>query len=182
MMNASQNINPEIRAEDALELVKLFEQNQIEVTIDGGWGVDALLGEQTRAHADLDIVVLYDDVTRLRALLSAQGYTDVPRPDTRECNFVMGDNQGRLIDIHTYTFDRVNHPEQGLDYPLESLNGVGSIMGYPVRCIPLETMVKFHAGYNLDENDYHDVKALCERFGILIPACYDEFEKRGRIE
>jgi len=29
----------------------------IEIWLDGGWGVDALLGEQTRPHKDLDIVV-----------------------------------------------------------------------------------------------------------------------------
>ena len=161
----------------ALELVKLCEQNQIEVILDGGWGVDALIGEQTRPHSDLDIVIPYKDVPCVRHLLFEHGYRDVPRPDTRECNFVMGDDQGHLVDIHTYTLDRVNHPEQGLDYPLDSLNGQGSIQGYPVRCITLEQMVAFHSGYELDENDYHDVNALCERFGLDLPAEYDRFRK-----
>jgi lincosamide nucleotidyltransferase A/C/D/E len=147
------------------------------VTLDGGWGVDALLGEQTRAHSDVDIVIAYKDVNRLRALLEEQGYTDVPRPDTREVNFVLGDDQGHLVDIHTYTLDRVNHPEQGLDYPLESLNGKGTILGYPVRCIDIENMVQFHSGYELDENDYHDVKVLCQRFSIELPAEYEKFVK-----
>src|SRR4030067_3233911 len=44
---------PEMTAEDVLEVVKLFEQNQIVVILDGGWAVDALLGEPTRRHADL---------------------------------------------------------------------------------------------------------------------------------
>ena len=169
--------DPEMTSENALELMKLFERNQVEVILDGGWGVDALLGEQTRAHADLDIVIAYKDVTHLRMLLEANGYADVPRPDTREVNFVMGNDHGHLVDIHTYTLDRANHPEQGLDYPLESLNGVGTILGYPVRCIALEDMVKFHTGYELDENDYHDVKALCQRFGIEMPTEYAKFVK-----
>ena len=173
----TQTHNPEMTAEDVLELVKLFEQNRIEATLDGGWGVDALLGEQTREHADLDIVIAYKDVPRLRTLLEGQGYKDVPRPDTREVNFVMGDNQGRLVDIHTYSLDRVNHPEQGLDYPLASLNGRGTILGYPVSCIDVENMVKFHTGYTVDETDYHDVKALCQRFGMDIPTEYRSFEK-----
>jgi lincosamide nucleotidyltransferase A/C/D/E len=33
-------------------------------------------------------------------------------------------------------------------------------------------MVKFHTGYELDENDFHDVLALCEKFGIEVPAEY----------
>jgi len=173
-------ITPEMSAESTLDLIRLFKQSQIDVILDGGWGVDALLGEQTRTHTDLDIVILYDDVQRLRELLEANGYTDVPRPDTRTVNFVMGDDHGHLVDIHTYTLDRVHHPEQGLDYPPESLNGVGSILGNPVRCIDLVNMVNFHTGYTLDENDYHDVMALCERFGIPIPIEYESFIARDR--
>jgi hypothetical protein len=30
----------------------------------------------------------------------------------------------------------------------------------------------------VDENDYRDVKALCEKFGIEIPAEYDEFKRK----
>ena len=166
----------EMTQADVLWLLGLWEQERIEVILDGGWGVDALLGEQTRKHADLDIVLDYREVARLRSLLERHAFTDVPRPDTRPCNFVMGDPLGRLVDIHTYTLERVNHPEQGLDYPLESLHGWGSVAGHPVRCIDVVNMVQFHTGYELDENDYHDVKALCERFGLPLPAEYQKFE------
>jgi lincosamide nucleotidyltransferase A/C/D/E len=166
---------PEMTAEVAVELVQLFDQAGIDVILDGGWGVDALLGEQTRSHADLDIVIAYQDIPSLRKLLESKGYTDIPRPDTRLINFVMGDKLGHLVDIHTYTLDRLNHPEQGLDYPLASLNGMGTILGNPVRCIDLENMVNFHTGYTLDENDYHDVKALCLHFGIPLPPEYAPF-------
>ena len=162
-------------AEDVVTLMILFAQNQIKVILDGGWGVDALLGEQTRVHSDLDLVIAYENVAQLRKILQANGYEDVPRPDTRSVNFVMGDEHGHLVDVHTYTLDRKNHPEQGLDYPLDSLNGEGSILGYSVRCIDLQNMINFHTGYPLDENDYYDVKALCQRFGIPIPAEYETF-------
>jgi lincosamide nucleotidyltransferase A/C/D/E len=36
-------------------------------------------------------------------------------------------------------------------------------------------MVKFHTGYTLDGNDYHDVKLLCQQFGIEMPEEYAEF-------
>ena len=42
-------------AKDVIEIVNLLNQNDIEVIIDGGWGVDALLEKQTRTHADLDV-------------------------------------------------------------------------------------------------------------------------------
>jgi lincosamide nucleotidyltransferase A/C/D/E len=180
-MSMKQNDVPEMTAEVAVDLVQLFKQAEIEVILDGGWGVDALLGEQTRAHSDLDIVIAYQDVLRLRMLLEANGYADVPRSDTRVVNFVMGDNLGHLVDIHTYTLDRLNHPEQGLDYPLESLSGMGSILGNPVRCIDQQNMVNFHTGYTLDEIDYHDVKTLCERFGIPLPLEYAPFAAKENL-
>lgn len=41
-------------------------------------------------------------------------------------------------------------------------------------------MVKFHTGYPLDENDYHDVKLLCQKFGIEIPTDYAEFIQKEK--
>ena len=172
--------NPETTANDVIEFVELLNENDIDVVIYGGWGVDALLGEQTRIHADLDIAVEHKDVPKIRALLEARGYKDVPRDDTRECNFVLSNGEGRLIDIHSYTFDAEGKLIFGVEYPYDSLNGTGVINGFPVKCIPPEWMVKFHTGYSLDEGDYHDVKLLCQKFGIEIPEEYDEFVEKER--
>ncbi len=167
--------NPEMTANDVIEIVRLFNQNDIEVIIDGGWGVDALLGEQTRPHEDLDVAVAHKDVGKIRALLEERGYKDVPRDDTWECNFVLGDDEGRLVDIHSCTFDEEGNNIFGVKYPLDSLKGAGVINGHPVRCIPPQWLVDFHTGYELDENDYHDVKLLCQKFEIKMPEEYDEF-------
>ncbi|WP_201363773.1 nucleotidyltransferase domain-containing protein [Dictyobacter formicarum] len=165
-------------SEDAVvQLLQLFDQHGIEVFVDGGWSVDALLGKQTRLHEDLDIALQHKDVPKLRALLEARGYKDVPRDDTRDCNFVMGDDQGYEVDFHSYTFDAQGKVVFGVEYPLDSLTGSGSIQGYPVKCISPEWLVKFHSGYELDENDYHDVAVLCERFGIALPAEYERFTR-----
>lgn len=172
--------NPEMTAQDVIEVVKLLGQNDIEVIVDGGWGVDALLGRQTRTHQDLDVAVMHKDVTKIRALLEARGYQDVPRDDSWECNFVVGDGQGRLIDIHSCTFDEAGNNIFGVKYPNDSLSGTGSIKGYPVKCISPEWMVKFHTGYKLDENDYHDVKLLCKQFGSKMPKEYAEFALNDR--
>jgi hypothetical protein len=43
-------------------------------------------------------------------------------------------------------------------------------------------MVKFHTGYRPDKNDYRDVKALCQRFGIDLPAGFAEFESENHKE
>ena len=168
---------PEMTATAVLELVRLFDENQIEVIIDGGWGVDALLGEQTRPHTDLDIAMPHKYVPQIKAILEARGYKDVPRPDTRDCNFVLGDDRGHDVDIHTYSYDEQGNLVFGLAYPLDSLNGIGLIVNYPIRFITPDWLVKFHTGYQKDENDFRDVKALCQRFGIEMPADYAIFEK-----
>ena len=143
--------------------------------MDGGWGVDALLGEQTRTHEDLDVAVEHKDVPQIWSILEARGYQDVPRDDTRDCNFVLGDDQGHLVDIHSFTFDEQGELIFGVEYPFDLLQGSGSINGVTVRCITPEWMLKFHSGYALDEKDYHDVKLLCERFGFEMPAEYADF-------
>ena len=163
-------------AKEVLELIKLFENNNITVFIDGGWGVDALLGKQTRPHEDLDIALQHTDVPKLRTLLAQRGYIhEIPRNDTRDCNFVLSDNKGHAIDIHSYTFDAEGNNIYGIEYPFDSLTGNGIIKGHKVRCISPEWMVKFHSGYELDENDYHDVRALCKQFDIPLPLEYEKF-------
>ena len=150
--------HPVMTAQDVIAFIELLTPHHIDVCIDGGWGVDALLGRQTRIHADLDIALQHKDVALIRALLEARGYSDVLRDDTRECNFVLGDDEGHLIDFHSYTFDSSGYIIFGVEYPYDSLKGSGIINGYPVRCITPEWMVKFHTGYTIDEDDYHDVK------------------------
>ena len=166
---------PEMTADDVIAFVQLLRKHDLDVFLDGGWGVDALLGEQTRPHGDIDIALPHKDVPQVRALLEARGYKDVPRNDTWECNFVLGDDEGHQVDFHSYTFDESGNHIFGVKYPFESLTGTGTIQGVPVKCISPEWTIKFHTGYKLDENDYHDVKVLCQRFGLETPADYAEF-------
>jgi lincosamide nucleotidyltransferase A/C/D/E len=114
--------DPEMTSNDVIGFVKLINENGIDVYIDGGWGVDALLGKQTRTHSDLDIAVQHKDVPQIRALLEARNYKDIPRDDTRDCNFVLGDDKGHLIDFHSYTFDSSGNITFGIEYPYDSIN------------------------------------------------------------
>ena len=55
-----------VRAEDVISIYKRLLTNGFQVWMTGGWGIDALLGEQTRPHKDLDLIILLDDVEFLR--------------------------------------------------------------------------------------------------------------------
>lgn len=158
-----------------VELLDRFRSNGIEVVVDGGWAVDALLGRQTRTHEDLDIALRHRDVPKLREILKSLGYIDAPSKGEWECNFVMGDVRGHRVDVHSYEFDQAGKNIFGVAYRPEHLAGRGTIMGLQVRCIPLEWLIRFHDGYELDENDYRDVKALCERFGVALPSRFERF-------
>jgi lincosamide nucleotidyltransferase A/C/D/E len=138
-MNPMRKDDPEMTASDVVDIVQLLTQNHIDVCIDGGWGVDALLAEQTRTHSDLDIAVPHRDVPQVRALLEERGYKDVPRDDTRDCNFVLGDSQGHQIDVHSYTFDSAGNHVYGVEYPADSLTGTETREKSGSVCVTKET-------------------------------------------
>ncbi len=43
---------------EVIRIVGLLERQGLSVWLDGGWGVDALAGRQTRPHDDLDVAIL----------------------------------------------------------------------------------------------------------------------------
>lgn len=176
------NRTPEMMAGDVVEFLQLLDRQKIEVWVDGGWGVDALLGRQTRPHADLDIAIRHSDVPAVRRLLGERGYRPIPRPDTRDCNFVLGDEAGHEIDVHTFTFDADGKCIFGIAYPADSLTGSGMIAGHRTRCICAEWMVQFHSGYVLKLKDYRDVSALCSAFGIELPREYERFRDGSTVQ
>jgi lincosamide nucleotidyltransferase A/C/D/E len=167
---------------DVIDLYTELENLKITIWVDGGWGVDALIGEQTRAHQDLDIAIQKKDVPRLRQLLREHGYQEIKLQDARPWNFVFGDDNGREVDIHVIVLDDNGNGQYGPRdkeemYPAAALTGTGSINGHPVRCISPEWMVKFHSGRKLKEKDFRDVSVLCKKFGIPLPESITKFKK-----
>src|SRR6266576_6217580 len=100
-----QKSEAEMSGDVVVQLMQLFDQNSIDVVVDGGWGVDALLGEQTRSHGDLDIAVEQKDVAVLRRFLEERGYREIKLEIARPWNFVLSDASGREIDVHVIVVD-----------------------------------------------------------------------------
>lgn len=61
---------------------------------------------------------------------------------------------------------------------VRSSRSTGTIDDRAVRCTTPEWLVHSHTGYEVDETDWADVSALCERFEIPIPSEYSRVRKR----
>jgi lincosamide nucleotidyltransferase A/C/D/E len=164
-----------VSSTDALELIGLLENAGVTVWVDGGWGVDALLGEQTRPHDDLDVAIPATDLPALHSALAAQGFVHTPAPDDSPWNFVMTDPHGRRLDVHAMTMDGAGSGWYGpadaptLGWPADDLAAEGTIGGVVVRCPSARWQVDSHDGYTLDATDRADIRALCRRFDLPVP-------------
>jgi lincosamide nucleotidyltransferase A/C/D/E len=164
-------------ASDVHEVLAALDSVGIASWLDGGWGVDALLGEQTRPHQDIDLVVQVRDVPKMRSVLAGHGFELIEGvPDS---NFVLRDPRDREIDVHPVRFDDagngVYRMEDGGDwiYTAAGFGGRGTIAGREVHCLTAEMQMTGHAGgYTPHETDFHDMRLLHERFGTPLQGPY----------
>ena len=63
-----------MQAKDVIELYTLLLEHDVQLWLDGGWGIDALLEHQTRPHKDLDAFVAFDDLATLTDVLGQHGF------------------------------------------------------------------------------------------------------------
>jgi len=162
-------------AEDAVTVLARLRDHQVDACVGGGWGVDALLMEQTREHSDLDVWLPAAHLERLFPALAEAGIDRVfPWPGDRPWNFVMHDGHRLRVDLHLYEVQRdgslhYGSAVDGVSFPAEALSGTGMIAGTEVRCEAAAWAVRWHTGYEPRDVDRHDVVLLCRRFGIDLP-------------
>jgi lincosamide nucleotidyltransferase A/C/D/E len=158
---------------DVLDVMDLFAREQVCCWIDGGWGVDALVGRETRPHADLDLVIARPDLASAVALLEAQGYR-VTR-DWLPTAIALRDASERQVDLHPVD----PTPDGGGDQTL--LDGsawhyggpvAGVIGGRRVPCCSAAEQLVMHVGYEPRPSDVHDVRLLASTYGLPFPEPY----------
>jgi lincosamide nucleotidyltransferase A/C/D/E len=159
-------------ARSLIRAVDRLERDDIDVWLDGGWGVDALLGEEAREHDDLDLVAELRHSERIVELLRGLGYKVVAGAPPK-C-FVLVDEIGRQVDVHPVTFDAEGGGVYEMDgghwvYPAQGFSGQGTVEGRTVRCLTPKVQVLVHAGYELGDKDYRELQLLRERFGVDLP-------------
>ena len=165
-------------AKDVVFIFDRLDAAGVAAWLDGGWAVDAVLGEVTREHADLDLIVELDDVVTMRATLAAAGF-ELTRGEPHS-NFVLGDGAGREIDVHPVRFDArgdgIYRMENGEDwtFPAAGFTGTGRIGARDVRALTADVQMLCHAtGYEPDEIDVQDMRLLHERLGTALLPPFD---------
>jgi lincosamide nucleotidyltransferase A/C/D/E len=165
-------------AKDVVFILDRLDAAGVAAWLDGGWAVDAVLGEVTREHADLDLIVELDDVVTMRAALAAEGF-ELTRGEPHS-NFVLGDGAGREIDVHPVRFDAggdgIYRMENGEDwrFPAAGFTGKGRIGARDARALTADVQMLCHAtGYEPDEIDVQDMRLLHERLGTTLLPPFD---------
>jgi lincosamide nucleotidyltransferase A/C/D/E len=168
-----------LRAEQVAALIRDMQEQGIRLWLMGGWGVDALLGEQTRDHHDLDLLVQIADLERFVERLSALGFEpayvweaearDIHHPlwsTSRELPtaFVYVHPDGREVDTHVVDFDDAGEPSAlwntTLGLTREGLAARGVVAGVTVPCLSAELQLLAHEGYELPAHHVEDLRRL----------------------
>ncbi|MCK9435675.1 MAG: aminoglycoside adenylyltransferase [Proteiniphilum sp.] len=144
-------------------VLDVLEELNIRYWVDGGWGVDILIGEQTREHRDVDIDFDATFETILIDKLEGLGYQITT--DWRPARVELSHPIHGHIDIHPLIISDSGDAKQAdleggwyhfkAEYFSEAL-----FEGRTIPCISLEAQRLFHSGYELREVDKEDLKKL----------------------
>lgn len=154
-----------------LDLLDACAARKVRCWLDGGWGVDALLGQQSRPHGDLDLVVVRDDLASGLSLLAERGF--VVLRDWLPTAIALRDPAGREVDLHPVDGTDDNGGDQRLADGSTWHYGPpthGTVAGRPVLCCPAPEQLAMHEGYPPRPSDVADVRLLAARFGLAVPA------------
>ena len=140
--------------EDVLAMLDALAAAGVHAWLAGGWGVDALLGRQTRPHTDLDLMV--DDApatvaAATRALVAGRlrRVTERPASGPMPAHVLFADLTGRSVDLLAVA---------SADDALAPVTGV--LAGRPVPCLPASAQVRLHQGIPLSRAARADIAAL----------------------
>jgi lincosamide nucleotidyltransferase A/C/D/E len=131
--------------------------------LEGGWGVDALLGRQSRRHRDLDVDIDGRYEAEALEVLAGLGYEI--ETDWRPNRVELAAAGRGWVDVHPLELHTDGSARQaGLDGAVHFFPGryftTGSLGGRPVPCFSVVAQRLFHSGYALRAHDVQDLAAL----------------------
>jgi lincosamide nucleotidyltransferase A/C/D/E len=170
-----------VLSEQVVSLYLDMEARGIRIWLMGGWGVDALLGRQTRAHHDVDVLVEVAMLERFRERLRELGFAfqyvwaeetwwvhhpSWAKAEEQPTAFVYGHPDGREIDVHVVQLERHGGVAAlwscPYEFTVDGLEGRGMVAGHRVRCLTREMQRAAHTGYELPPHHVADLGLLAE--------------------
>ena len=146
-----------------LRVLDVIESTGCRYWLEGGWGIDALAGGQTRDHRDVDIDF---DATRERELIEALellGYRETIDDRPTRIELVAAD--GWCVDLHPLQLGasgdaRQQAPDGSWWNFRREWFTTGYIENRRVPCFTAEGQRYFHSGYELRDVDVRDLATL----------------------
>lgn len=131
--------------------------------LEGGWGIDALVGQQTRPHRDVDIELDADGEEAALAVLAELGY-DI-ETDWRPNRVELSSTGLGYVDLHPLLISQDGSARQaalggGYHHFPRSYFVEGSLGGRVIPCVSIGAQRLFHSGYELRRSDVHDLALL----------------------
>jgi lincosamide nucleotidyltransferase A/C/D/E len=152
--------------DQVMTVLRSLDAVGIRYWVAGGWGVDILVGRQTREHRDLDLAVDMtgaDDERRALAALAGLGF--VVETDWRPTRVELRAPDDQWVDVHPVVFDEHGEGRQAdldggwFEYPPHALT-TAVIGDTVVACLSSAQQLRFHEGYPPRDIDLHDVALL----------------------
>ncbi|MEG0626320.1 nucleotidyltransferase domain-containing protein [Anaerorhabdus sp.] len=152
-----------VTKENLFTVLDLIESLEMTYWLDGGWGVDALVGYQTRNHRDIDINFDANETAKFLEILTNVGYQI--DTDERPVRIELYHSELGYLDIHPFIIEKDGSSKQaaleGGFYDIPAIYfGSTTFEGRNIPCINLEGQRVFHTGYELREVDKHDIEHL----------------------
>jgi lincosamide nucleotidyltransferase A/C/D/E len=147
---------------EVVRLLDALDAENVAWWVLGGWGVDALVGHQTREHRDLDLAVDASAWAAATRACTDLGY--VVETDWWPVRVELASPHG-WVDLHPVSFDAAGDGVQsGLDgatydYPRRDVT-TGELEGRQVRCMSAAWQERVHSGYEPRAQDLHDLAVL----------------------
>jgi lincosamide nucleotidyltransferase A/C/D/E len=162
---------------DVHEVLAALDRTGVPVWVAGGWGVDALLGEQTRRHGDLDLLIdeASDGRRRAVAALAAVGYFPSDAQGTPGAllpvRTILRNPSGRIVEL--LFFRRPGAPVVTAAPELtDDALASGWLGGCVVGCLSAAEQLRLHSSYAPAPHDRIDVQRICQRFDLAFPPEY----------
>ena len=159
-------ISEGLTAAEVLRVLAAMDAAGLRTWVAGGWGVDALLGRQTRVHRDLDLALDVTDTPLDLALETLEVLGYIVESDWRPTRVEVAAPSARWVDLHPVVFDDQGTGWQAnvddlppFRYPPQAFVA-GSIGGSSVRCLSVAQQLLFHSGYPPRPHDVADISVL----------------------